>query len=95
MPSASDFNFLQKEIEISVKFGAHNPPLGKDTKLGHSCMVNLVREVRSKRDLSDAERDSKLLESQISIDLSFGKNSNGKDQSEPGPLFTFKLSIDG
>ena len=44
IPSGSDFKFLHIEITISDKFRALSPPLGKETKSGHSRISKRERE---------------------------------------------------
>jgi hypothetical protein len=43
MDSGSDFKFSKLRITKYFKLGAENPPLGNETKLGHSLIVKLVR----------------------------------------------------
>lgn len=95
IPLGNDFNFSHSQNSIYVKFRAHNPPSGKETKLGHSSITKLVREVRSWRDPSNVDKDSRFSQLCMPRALSFGNNSSGKDRSELGPPHTFKFSSDG
>lgn len=68
-----------------LSFGAANPPLGNDVKLGHCLMHMELRDLKFGGVASDPERTvsaSRFLHPQISRDLRFGKRSKGKNMSE-------------
>lgn len=81
-----------------LSFGAANPPLGNDVKLGQCLMHMELRDLKFGGVASDAERTvnaSRFLHPQISKDLRFGKRSKGKTRVSRSYQSSTKMSVIG